>query len=308
MSEEKKELDATKTDGVATALVVPPLPKPEILERFSKIQDLKRSLIDPKTDIVSIAGRGFITKSGWRKLAFAFNLTDEIVREEEEQKGNKTIWRMWVRVRAPNGRETIGVASASSDERKFNHPEHDVYALCHTRAKNRGFSDILGLGEVSAEEISADAEAPEAPSEVKEGAITHYEIPAPEVLSPVENEKAPQPSEIPSKSPAQTEWIPKVPLNTAINAYDGIKQYPLIEGVQCLGLINATTDGLELSIVPEHAVLRDCGPIGHLIYKVLEPLKLKYGYEYTVELDQGKAVKYTSSNKERLSDPRETNP
>src|SRR5208337_5081409 len=91
---------------------------------------------------------------------FAFNLTDSLIqveKEDEESNGKrKRTWRMWVQVRAPNGREVIGVASASSDEKKFSHPDHDPYALCHTRAKNRAISDILGLGEVSAEEILSE--------------------------------------------------------------------------------------------------------------------------------------------------------
>jgi hypothetical protein len=48
------------------------------------------------------------------------------------------------------------VAAASSDERKFAHPDHDIYALCHTRARNRAILGILGLGEVSFEEMSSD--------------------------------------------------------------------------------------------------------------------------------------------------------
>ncbi|MGA3406219.1 MAG: hypothetical protein ABSD49_10865 [Candidatus Bathyarchaeia archaeon] len=154
-----------------TEIVTLPLTEQETLERFNRTQHLKHRLLDPKTDMILIAGKPYIKKSGWRKLQFAFNLTDEIIHEEKEEKENKkTIWRMWVRVRAPNGREVIGVASASSDEKKFNHPDHDPYALCHTRAKNRAISDILGLGEVSAEEMLSDV--PEVSAEVEKAELT----------------------------------------------------------------------------------------------------------------------------------------
>ncbi len=137
-------------------IVVPAAELSQIMAWWDKVQSVKAALIDPKTDTVPLQGKDFVRKSGWRKLAFAYNLTDEIVSEDKETDGKRTLWRMHVKVTAPNGRSVIGVASAASDERKFAHPDHDVYALCHTRAKNRGISDILGLGEVSFEEVTAE--------------------------------------------------------------------------------------------------------------------------------------------------------
>jgi len=80
---------------------------------------------------------------------------------------------------APNGRTAIGWGSCSIEERAhqddkidgkgkvicpgpcdgrkhFSNPDHDVPATAHTRAKNRAISDLIGAGEVSAEEIEAD--------------------------------------------------------------------------------------------------------------------------------------------------------
>ena len=59
-----------------------------------------------------------------------------------------------VEAKAPNGRSAVGVGIASIHERQFSNPEHDIPATAHTRAKNRAFADLFGLGEVSAEEIS----------------------------------------------------------------------------------------------------------------------------------------------------------
>ena len=36
---------------------------------------------------------------------------------------------------------------------RFSNPENDVRGTAHTRAKNRAISDLIGAGEVSAEEI-----------------------------------------------------------------------------------------------------------------------------------------------------------
>jgi hypothetical protein len=135
-------------------IVVPPLSVSEILEHFNRIQELKRRLIDPESDIVLIKGKPYIKKSGWRKLAFAFNLSDEIVREEKEERPDgEIIYRIWTKVTAPNGRYVVAVGCASSRERDFAHPAHDPYALAATRSKNRAISDIIGLGELSAEEL-----------------------------------------------------------------------------------------------------------------------------------------------------------
>jgi len=60
------------------------------------------------------------------------------------------------------GRSSIGTAIASSREKdRWAHEEHDVYTLCHTRAKNRAIADLVGGGEVSAEEVSPDPGAAE---------------------------------------------------------------------------------------------------------------------------------------------------
>lgn len=137
------------------ALVLPAGTPKDIVSRWLEVQALKVALLDRDTDMVPIGAKLFVKDSGVEKLAFAYNLTDEILRQEKEERDGKTIWRMWVRVTAPNGRQSSDVGAASSDERKFAHPDHDVYALCHTRARNRAILGILGLGEVSFEEMSS---------------------------------------------------------------------------------------------------------------------------------------------------------
>jgi len=154
MEKDEMEIERVEEKAIAPApIVIPALEPDEVVRQFGKIQDLKRRLLD-RTDIMTIGDKPYVLKSGWRKLAFAFNLMDEIVHEEREEREKGTVYRIWVRVTAPNGRSVVAVGSASSWERKFAHEEHDPYALAHTRAKNRAISDILGLGEVSAEEMA----------------------------------------------------------------------------------------------------------------------------------------------------------
>jgi len=177
---EKKAVELVKPEApreeALVPIVVPPLSVSEILEHFNRIQELKRRLIDystrPESDVVLIKGKPYIKKSGWRKLAFAFNLSDEIVREEKEERPDgEVIYRIWTKVTAPNGRSVVAVGCASSKERDYAHEAHDPYALAATRSKNRAISDIIGLGELSAEELlpteEVEVEKPE-PSRVAE--------------------------------------------------------------------------------------------------------------------------------------------
>jgi hypothetical protein len=58
-----------------------------------------------------------------------------------------------VAVSNPAGKTSMGVAACSDSERKFTHPDHDIMATAWTRAVNRAVSDLVGWGEVSAEEL-----------------------------------------------------------------------------------------------------------------------------------------------------------
>lgn len=100
-----------------------------------------------------------INRSGWRAIQLAFNINDDIDKEEtiQHSDGKNYTIRIWVRAwHVKSGRHVIGVGSCSTDEpgKVFQHPHHDVCATAHTRAKNRAISDLVGAGEVSAEEIS----------------------------------------------------------------------------------------------------------------------------------------------------------
>lgn len=139
------------------SIVTLPMAKDQIIERFKAIQSLKMAILDD-SDMIKIGNKPYVLKSGWRKLEFALNLTDTIMREEKEVADGITTWRIQVKVIAPNGRAVMGIGACSSNERKFQHPDHDVYAMSHTRAKNRAISDMCGLGEVSAEEMTAETE------------------------------------------------------------------------------------------------------------------------------------------------------
>jgi len=153
--------DITKCTEIVTlpapvgvsGIVRPAVTKAEAVAAWHEFQSLKSAILS-RSDLQHISGRDYVKKSGWRKLATFYNLTDRIVEERQIplDKGDY-YWKIKVECTAPNGRVTEGVGICASTERKFSHPEHDIYATAHTRAKNRSISDMIAAGDVSAEEL-----------------------------------------------------------------------------------------------------------------------------------------------------------
>ena len=155
--EEEKQIcvDVVQEEPMKSCVgIVRPAVNPaDALAAWKEFQDLRKAILD-KSDFQKIGNKDFIKKSGWRKFATFYNLTDRITEEHLiEPLDGGFYWKVKVLCIAPNGRTVEGVAICSSDERKFAHPTHDVYATAHTRAKNRAISDMIAAGEVSAEEV-----------------------------------------------------------------------------------------------------------------------------------------------------------
>ena len=133
-------------------------------------QELVDALLD-ETDYQQIGDKNAKKKSAWRKLATAFNISDEPVSKEIiRDKCHRIISAHYeVKAMLPNGRTAYGVGSCSiwdkiskKDEReptpfelrkRFTNAEHDIIGTAHTRAKSRAIADLIGAGEVSAEEL-----------------------------------------------------------------------------------------------------------------------------------------------------------
>ena len=129
--------------------------------------DLVEALLDEQSDYQS----GKKKKSAWRKLAKAFNISDEKICDRIIRDENHQIISAYFEVKAilPNGRYSIGVGDCSIFDKvnhndvempsnfelpkRFTNAKHDVIATAHTRAKSRAISDLIGAGEVSAEEV-----------------------------------------------------------------------------------------------------------------------------------------------------------
>jgi hypothetical protein len=104
----------------------------------------------------------FLKRSGWRKIAFWYALDLEVMRIDLDRDDEGRVIRAHVvaRARHPNGRYADGDGGCSRDERGFAKPEHDIAAVAVTRATNRAISNLVGMGDPSAEEL--DGAGPDA--------------------------------------------------------------------------------------------------------------------------------------------------
>jgi hypothetical protein len=147
--------------------VLMPLDAQQVVEGMRQYQQLLRDLLEP-TDWQTEDKNGnplerpFLKKSGWRKIARAFNLSFERVhsRVERDEDGTPVRAEVWIRAVAPNGQYGDGDGYCSADEGRFmswrgrQKLENDLRSTATTRAKNRATADLVGMGEVSAEEIA----------------------------------------------------------------------------------------------------------------------------------------------------------
>lgn len=115
--------------------------------------------------------RRFKKKSAWRKYRNAFRVTTEIVDREilKDKQGRVQEATFIVRATSPRGDSTEAYGSCARIERTFSKPNHDIPSTAQTRATNRAISDLIGAGEVSAEEMTFD----ERPAKTVKKTVTH---------------------------------------------------------------------------------------------------------------------------------------
>ncbi len=253
MSDERKTLSESATqDKKETALVEVIAPNiAQAASAIKRFEQFKTDVLSP-TDIVKIKDKQFLKKSAWRKLALALGLSDELVSVERTPPSGKDSegsysYRVMVRVfHAPTGRSSIGIAVAAFDEKKtWAHAEHDLLALAHTRAKNRGISDLVGGGEVSAEEMIPETE------------------------------------ESDEQSASQSEVAPTA--NTVADTRkwhvlsDDPRQEPVFYRSSSVGTVSIDNEHSELALRPEMKIAADSGPVKNFLQgKFLSGIKIKH--------------------------------
>ena len=264
MTEEKEQ------KSIVLAPVMPLVTAEKAAEQWALFEALKSKLLSSE-DYQSIAGKCYIKRSGFRKIAVYFGISDRILKEERADRADGSFtWHITAEAIAPNGRSCVGVGACDSRERKFAHTEHDVLSTAHTRAKSRAISDLVAGGVVSAEEMSPDTDNSE-----------------------IEPKQQPLNVTPKTETAATTQvYQPKVPVTKDTLVKEGLRQFPLTNGLNAVGMINVIED--EASIVPENPVKSEVSTIkGFLIPRILEPLKAKHpDVAYTVVENQKKELLY----------------
>jgi hypothetical protein len=136
--------------------LVPVASTDKLVRAMRTFEDVKTKMLTEQDKYALDDKSERIRKSGWRKLALAFGISDEVLHEEravDDKDPAHVIVRFTVRAWARGGRSVVGVGSASSKERAFAHLEHDLRALAHTRAKSRAIADLLGSSDQVADEF-----------------------------------------------------------------------------------------------------------------------------------------------------------
>lgn len=232
-----------ETRSIVPMPVSPLVTPEEAAKQWARFEALKAKLL-VDDDYQAIAGKRFIKRSGFRKIAVYFGISDRIVKEERQDRDDGSFcWHITVEAFAPNGRCCVGIGACDSRERKFAHVEHDVFATSHTRAKSRAISDLVAGGAVSAEEIS--------PTDAIE-----------------------EPAATPASEP---KIQPRVPITKDPVKMEGLQQFPLTDGLKAVGMLNVLESESEISVVPEKVVSADDPTIaGFLIPRVLDPMCTKH--------------------------------
>lgn len=161
----------------------------EVVDTYNQFDEIKQQLLS-QNDLTEIGNSVHVNKSGWRKIATAFNLSVETLETRKDVSDGIVRYNIKARAVAPNGKSTTASGMCASNEsnhmdtgtpdgvnsegeleemenylkidgkwRRLKDPrevnEHNVMATAETRAKNRAISDLVGGGEVSAEELAA---------------------------------------------------------------------------------------------------------------------------------------------------------
>ena len=161
-------------------MIVENVPNVEIAKKqWQAYQDLCKGILDksdyqkiivkekdPETGKYVSTEREFKKKSAWQKLARAFNVDTKIVEREFQRTKTGRIKEAYYCVLAslPNGRSVESDALCSRSERgKDNVSDHTIMATAKTRATSRAIAELIGAGEVSSDEMTAEYRVAEDP-------------------------------------------------------------------------------------------------------------------------------------------------
>lgn len=141
----------------------------QMVRSLTDYRELQSALDQAMPDqVMTLDGRPFRKKGYWRAIAVAFNLTVEPITDPQQERSvvgalddgtENYVYAVSYRAMAPNGRSAVGDGTCAASEKqrgRMKATEHNVRSHAHTRAFNRAVSNLVGFGEVSAEEIERE--------------------------------------------------------------------------------------------------------------------------------------------------------
>ena len=169
-------VDATALATIPERVLPTPLPiftGSEMASALLAYRELQQALDRSMPEqIIKLDGKPFRKKGYWRAIAVAFNLTVEVESERREIYGEledgspNYAYLITYRASTAAGRSETGdgaCAAAEKSRGRMKASEHNVRSHAHTRAFNRAVSNLVGFGEVSAEEVERDEHGSAAP-------------------------------------------------------------------------------------------------------------------------------------------------
>jgi hypothetical protein len=241
------------------AQIIAPVNIDTAAEAFQKFDQFKKRILTAN-DVVDIQGKLYLKKSAWTKWALVCNVSDRLVSYERvpaegrDAEGGFYYRVVWEAFHQPTGRSSVGTGITSSREKKaWAHEEHDIFATACTRAKNRAVSNLVGGGEVSAEEMISEVDAK---------------------LTTTESEPAESTSDA---EPGQT--LAEYPLTYKRDAVGIVK----IDSEHSRAIFLP-----EKSVREDSAPVR-----GFLVPRILEPMKTKHGLQHTLNVRDGFLESFT---------------
>jgi hypothetical protein len=235
---DEKEIQIVKTESEVSALAVPLVNPEEAAMAMATYQKLCNSILIPwdkrkidgevlvqDSDFQRIrvkdksgksCERDFPKKSAFRKLALFYGVSTELVSSERVDRPDGSFtWSYIIRASVTNKecktRFTTGEGTCDSKEMSRGEygnvsVEHDTKATAWTRAVNRAVSDLIGFGQVSAEEMTPGGATE--PRRVIDADARVVEEPPPQAPAPPQagaKERTLSPIKVPDKPTAT--WV-----------------------------------------------------------------------------------------------------
>ena len=129
------------------------------LQLISEKEEYRKIVVRPEVKKYKTKDGKWYSKTVYRVIGMYpmnFDVKKQITLQPKDEIHVDIVFSVIYRAIAPNGQFVDGDGHCSLWEKGYPNTYHNAKSTAHTRAKNRAISDLVGGGEVSAEEITGD--------------------------------------------------------------------------------------------------------------------------------------------------------